>query len=536
MACMISCSPPLDGRLEPATDMAMPDSTSASASTVSISSVSIEPGWCSTASAALRPSSRASPSMGSPVWRWESSQSAAAERLRTASPTPERTSRAGAEWTRSRSITTATGIATPNDPLPDSCSSELTGDAMPSCARLVATATIGMPAMWAANLVTSMVRPPPIPATASYDAARSRLPRRTAVSTVPSSTRKSSPAPSSSSSAMLSPCPGPTATATRPSVAIRRSASNALKPVTASRRTSMNNGAGIIRASSGIEEPPHASAPGRDLTRPAQVVVVVDLDPLHRTYWCHRDSPAAISEFLVAILVEQPRITPPRCLESVRERRGRRRLDERDADVLRVRAHRIHLLGDPRQQTTAIQRHLHFLIAKRLNVVDGEHQVAVPPVAGGEQRLLYGNGVHRVTVGQQDALGEVLTRQPQRVCVVPLAGPVVMHKLEPHPVRPLQRGHSLRHRVCGMTDDHGHVPHADRRQVPQGDIQDGGPTVDREQRLGQGVGFWAESASHPRGEHHADHRPPPSSRPAGPGVLGHRGVPVDRRSWLAGSP
>ena len=62
---------------------------------------------------------------------------------------------------------TATGGTTPYEPFPDSCSSELTGEAIPSCDRLVATATIGTPAMCAANLVTSMVLPPPMPATAS---------------------------------------------------------------------------------------------------------------------------------------------------------------------------------------------------------------------------------------------------------------------------------------------------------------------------------------------------------------------------------
>ena len=92
--------------------------------------------------------------------------------------------------TRSRSTTTATGMTTPYEPLPDSCSSELTGEAMPSCARLVATATIGMPAMCAANLVTSMVRPPPIPATASYAPARSRSPSATALPWLPSLIRK----------------------------------------------------------------------------------------------------------------------------------------------------------------------------------------------------------------------------------------------------------------------------------------------------------------------------------------------------------
>ena len=40
--------------------------------------------------------------------------------------------------------------------------------------------------MCAANLVTSMVRPPPMPATASYAPARSRLPSVTAASWLPS--------------------------------------------------------------------------------------------------------------------------------------------------------------------------------------------------------------------------------------------------------------------------------------------------------------------------------------------------------------
>src|ERR1022692_3259116 len=106
----------------------------------------------------------ASPSIRSPVSAADSSQSATADRLLTTSPTPAQDSCPGALRTRSRSTTTATGETTPYEPLPDSCSRELTGEAIPSCDRLVATATIGMPAMCAANLVTSMVLPPPMPA------------------------------------------------------------------------------------------------------------------------------------------------------------------------------------------------------------------------------------------------------------------------------------------------------------------------------------------------------------------------------------
>ena len=154
-------------RLDPATVMAIPDSTRDSASTVRKSSSFTVPGWCSTACAAVRAMATASPSTGSPRSAAASSQSAIADRLFTTSPIPARTRRGGPERTRSRSTITATGGTTPYELLPDSCSSELTGEAMPSCDRLVATATIGMPAMWAANLVTSMVLPPPMPATAS---------------------------------------------------------------------------------------------------------------------------------------------------------------------------------------------------------------------------------------------------------------------------------------------------------------------------------------------------------------------------------
>jgi hypothetical protein len=46
-------------------------------------------------------------------------------------------------------------------------SSVLIGEAIPSCARFVATATIGSPSRAAANFVTSSTVPPPIPTIAS---------------------------------------------------------------------------------------------------------------------------------------------------------------------------------------------------------------------------------------------------------------------------------------------------------------------------------------------------------------------------------
>src|SRR5580698_3298172 len=97
---------------------------------------------------------------------------------------------------------------------------------------------------------------------------------------------------------MLSPWPGPRATATRPEVAMRRSASSAPRPATAPGRTSISNGAGSIRASRGMSarlvhfcghvitfgNHPRRPGGGRSVARgddagAAQVIMVVDLHP-----------------------------------------------------------------------------------------------------------------------------------------------------------------------------------------------------------------------------------------------------------------
>src|SRR5207344_1266135 len=219
---------------------------------------------------------------------------------------------------------------------------------MPSWERFVATDTIGMPAMFAANLVTSMVRPPPMPATASYDPARSVLPRLTALSTVASVTRKSSASPMSSRAATLSPCsPGPTASATR--------------------RTSTASGTGSNRARSGMSllprrtrlpgrpaadsggwpgqarpvrralprAPPVRLAAGSDLPGPAQIGVVVDLHPVDRRPDRRRgDLPATVGQLLIAVLVVQAGVAPPGDLQRVGERPGGAGLDQGGPDVL----------------------------------------------------------------------------------------------------------------------------------------------------------------------------------------------------------
>src|SRR5207344_1236034 len=239
---------------------------------------------------------------------------------------------------------------------------------MPSWERFVATDTIGMPAMFAANLVTSMVRPPPMPATASYDPARSVLPRLTALSTVASVTRKSSASPMSSRAATPSPCsPGPTASATRPSVAILRSASSAARSAIAPRRTSTASGTGSNRARSGMSllprrtrlpgrpaadsggwpgqarpvcralpcAPPARLAAGSDLPGPAQIGVVVDLHPVDRRPDRRRgDLPATVGQLLIAVLVVQAGVAPPGDLQRVGERPGGAGLDQGGPDVL----------------------------------------------------------------------------------------------------------------------------------------------------------------------------------------------------------
>ena len=147
-------------------------------------------------------------------------------------------------------------------------SSEDTGEAMPSWARLVATATIGRPLSAAACLAVSSVLPPPIPTTASKNPVRRRARRSVAASTVPPSTIQISAFSSCGRriSAISSPCPGPTATATWPPLEIRRSASSGARPATAPAPMSMIRGTPTIRVSSAT--PPPARGPGRPGRRP----------------------------------------------------------------------------------------------------------------------------------------------------------------------------------------------------------------------------------------------------------------------------
>jgi len=113
IACMISWSPPLAGRLVPATAIAIPERISDSARTVRNSSERASPGWCKTACAAVLAMATARPSTRSPVSAAASSQSATADRSLIASPMPAVDSAAGAVLTRSRSTMMAIGMTTP---------------------------------------------------------------------------------------------------------------------------------------------------------------------------------------------------------------------------------------------------------------------------------------------------------------------------------------------------------------------------------------------------------------------------------------
>src|ERR1019366_7541798 len=268
---------------------------------------------------------------------------------------------------------------------------------MPSCARLVATATMGMPAICAANLVTSMVLPPPIPATASYAPARSLLPSDTALSRLPSVIRKISASPISSSAAMLSPWPGPTATATRPCVAMRRSASSLPRPQ--------------------IAPGPGAGHGGRQLLPSRQ----------HRSGRPRHDPPG--------------RRAPGSHLRSTGRDRAARSLPERPQAV---------------QQPAGAEDYLHLLVGELLDVVDRENGVRLPATVAyprGEQRLLDADRVHGVPVDQQHALAEALAGEPERVGIVPLLRPGVVHQLDGDAMPVLEVGYPVRNGPCRVADD-----------------------------------------------------------------------------------
>jgi hypothetical protein len=110
--------------------------------------------------------------------------------------------------------------------------------------------------------------------------------------------------------------------------------------------------------------------------------------------------------------------------------------------------------------------------------------------------------MHRVPVDQQHAGGEMLAGEPERVGVVPLLRPVVVHERQPDPVLSLQAGDPVPDRVRGVADHDHDVAQPHRSQVAQGDVQDRDLTVDGQQGLRQDIGVRPEPAPGAGGKDH----------------------------------
>ncbi len=103
--------------------------------------------------------------------------------------------------------------------------------------------------------------------------------------------------------------------------------------------------------------------------------------------------------------------------------------------------------------------------------------------------------MHRVPVDQQRARREMLAGQPERVGVVPVLGPVVVHQREPHAVIPLQAAELVADRVRRVADHDHDVGQPHRGQVTQGDVEDRDLAVDRQQGLRQRVSVRPQPAA-----------------------------------------
>src|SRR5579875_3968850 len=105
-----------------------------------------------------------------------------------------------------------------------------------------------------------------------------------------------------------------------------------------------------------------------DLAGTAQVIVIVDLHPVHGPDRRDGDLAATVGELLVAVLVVQAGIAAPGRLQRAGQRGGGTRPDERRADVLAVSPRGVHLLRDPGEQPGAVDDDLHLLGCQGLDV------------------------------------------------------------------------------------------------------------------------------------------------------------------------
>ena len=219
--------------------------------------------------------------------------------------------------------------------------------------------------------------------------------------------------------AISSPGPGPTTTATCPPLEIRRSASS--------------GASAVDRPRPDVDRQRRADHAGqqRHATSRARARSAWSSTSTHSTapIGAIADAPAAVGELLEAVLVVERRVAPPRRLERVGQRLGGRAARSASRRCTRpcAVAGSSALLMRSRQPVRR-DVDLHLLVAERL--ARRRRRSAASGAARGQQRLLDRRGMHRVAVGQQHALGEVLARAPQRVGVVPLERLRVEQQLE----------------------------------------------------------------------------------------------------------
>ena len=423
--------------MSPATDIAMPESTRASASAIR-KLVRLDRRRCGAAraSAAVRAKVTASPSTGSPRSRCASRQSshgrevahhvadagrapsAAARRARSRGRRPPRA--AG----RRRTSPCRPRAATSCDRRADAVVREVGGDGdhrQPEPGGGVLRDVERATAADADHGVVAACRAAP----ACSSPAASRLPPRT-VEDVGVGQRRPDRARR---------CSRPGRGRPRPRRGRRRRSGGRQQVAearsTAPARMSTNSGLASIRASSGTRSP--VPWRGRRGCRPRPRQRPDRGDP-------HRCA-AGVDQLLVAVLVVEVGVALEGGLQGVGQRIGRTGLDQGRADVLAVRLGGVHQLGDPAHPAGLSRTTFISSSASDFWSSSASRMPAAPSGSRAASRVSSTvDGVHRVAVDEQSALGEVVTREPQRVGVVPLLGLVVVHQGEPDAVPRLEGG------------------------------------------------------------------------------------------------
>jgi hypothetical protein len=103
--------------------------------------------------------------------------------------------------------------------------------------------------------------------------------------------------------------------------------------------------------------------------------------------------------------------------------------------------------------------------------------------------------MHRIAVDQQRARREMLAGEPERVGVVPVLRPIIVHQRQADPVVSLEVRHPVPDRVRRVADHDHDVTQPHRGQVAQRDVEDGDLAVDGQQGLRQRVGVRPQPAA-----------------------------------------